>query len=313
MRILISGSNGFVGSALLRTAFQLGFTVNTLSRNPCNFHGISVQSFIENPIQFKNLDTALEHCDAVVHLAARAHVSQTKNCDSLNQFRKTNVELTLTLARQAAQSGVKRFIFISSIGVNGAVTHHSPFTAEDQPAPHSFYAISKHEAEIGLQEIAAQTGMEVVIIRPPLIYGPNAPGNFGLLLRWINRGVPLPLGAISNKRSLVAIDNFVDFILTCISHPSAANQIFLVSDGEDISTTELLRKVGLYSGHPARLIPISTKYLTSVARILGKTSMCQSLCESLQVDISKSHHLLGWKPPISLDEGIRRSTAKDLS
>jgi nucleoside-diphosphate-sugar epimerase len=231
--------------------------------------------------------------------------------DPLAEFRHDNVAGTLALANQSVEMGVKRFIFISSIGVNGNETLTKSFTADDQPAPHSPYAISKHEAELGLRALSAETGMEVVIVRPPLVYGPNAPGNFGSLIRWLDRGVPLPLGAITqNRRSLIALDNLVDLLVKCIDHPAAANQTFLVSDGEDVSTRDLLCRMACALGKPARLISVSPSLLRRGASLVGKSEAVQSLCGSLQVDISKTRELLGWTPLISVDEGLRRAANK---
>ena len=224
-----------------------------------------------------------------------------------------NVDGTMNLARQAAASGVRRFVLISSIGVNGKSTCvGQKFTAEDLPAPHDPYSISKHEAELGLRQFASDIGLKVVVIRPPLVYGANAPGNFERLINALVKRIPLPLGAIHNKRSLVALDNLVDLIVTCLDHPAAANQTFLVSDGEDLSTTELLRRLGFALGKPARLIPIPTALLKAGAALLGQRNMAQRLCGSLQVDISKTRTLLGWNPPISVDEGLRRTAQGHL-
>jgi len=229
--------------------------------------------------------------------------------DPLAEFRRANVEGTLNLARQAVAAGVSRFIFISSIGVNGSETVSSPFSESDQPNPREPYAISKWEAEEGLMNLAAETGMEVVIIRPPLVYGPNAPGNFGRLYRLIQRGFPLPLGAIHNRRSLVALSNLVDFICVCLNHPAAANQTFLVSDGEDISTTDLLRRMAHALHVPARLVPVPQGLLEWGAKMLGREDLSQRLCASLQVDISKARTLLGWQPPVTVEAALR-STAE---
>ena len=249
----------------------------------------------------------LVNVDVVIHLAARAHVMRDTAMDPLAEFRRVNVQGTLNLARQAAAVGVRRFVFVSSIGVNGAESFEQPFAAEDEVAPHSPYAVSKFEAEQGLQVLATETGMEVVIIRPPLVYGPGAPGNFGSLMRWLQLGIPLPLGAIHNQRSLVALDNLVDLIVTCLTHPAAANQTFLVSDGEDVSTTELLRRMGQAMGCPARLIPVPASVLKAAAALLGKRDMAQRLCGSLQVDIQKTRQLLGWNPPLTLDQGLKKA------
>jgi len=227
--------------------------------------------------------------------------------DPLAEYRKVNVEGTLNLARQAAKAGVSRFVYISSIKVNGEQTASGkPFTPDDEPAPEDSYGVSKLEAETGLHEIASETGMEVVIIRPPLVYGPGVKGNFASMIKLVDKGLPLPLGAIHNKRSLVALDNLVDLITTCIDHPAAANQVFLAGDGQDVSTTELLRGVGRAMGKPARLIPVPAGMLMFGAGLLGKKAVGQRLLGSLQVDISKARNLLGWEPPLSVEEGLRR-------
>jgi nucleoside-diphosphate-sugar epimerase len=307
MRLLITGSNGFLGQALCLEAVARGSNVRAASRSWIDpspaFECVAVGA-INGSTDW--LD-ALRHCDVVVHCAARVHVMREDAADSLTKFRLVNVQGTLNLASQAAVAGVKRFVFISTIGVNGAETFGAPFVAHDMVAPHSPYAISKHEAELGLRAIAVQTGMDVVIVRPPLVYGPNAPGNFGSLMRWLKRGVPLPLGAIHNQRSLVSLGNLVDLILTCLTHPAAANQTFMVSDDEDVSTTELLRRMGQAMGHPARLVPVPESLLKLAAGLLGKVDMAQRLCGSLQVDISKTRELLGWTPPLTLDEGLAQA------
>jgi UDP-glucose 4-epimerase len=244
----------------------------------------------------------------VVHLAARVHVMRDTEAYPLAAFRVVNVVETLSLARQAAAAGVRRFVFISSVKVNGETTQPGhPFTADDAPAPLDPYGISKMEAEQGLRQIAAETGMEVVIIRPPLVYGPGVKANFSAMMRWLQRGVPLPLGAIDNQRSLVALDNLVDLIITCISHPAAANQTFLVSDGEDVSTSELLRRMGRAMGRPARLLPVPAGLLKLAATLAGRRDMAQRLCGSLQVDIEKTRQLLGWSPPLTLDQGLKKA------
>lgn len=183
----------------------------------------------------------------------------------------------------------------------------NPFSATDAPVPSDAYGVSKMEAEHGLHELSAQTGMDVVIIRPPLVYGPGVKANFAAMMSWLKRGVPLPLGAIHNQRSLVALDNLVDLIVTCLTHPAAANQTFLVSDGQDVSTTDLLRRMGRAMGHPARLVPVPVSCLKLAAAMLGKQDIAQRLCSSLQVDIDKTRHLLDWRPPLSLDEGLKKA------
>jgi nucleoside-diphosphate-sugar epimerase len=227
--------------------------------------------------------------------------------DPLAEYRKVNVEGTLNLALQAASANVKRFIFISTIKVNGESTAPGKFfTADEQPDPIDPYGISKWETEVGLRQLVEESGMEFVIIRPPLVYGPGVKANFQSIMRWVSRGVPLPLGSINNKRSLVGLDNLVDLIITCIENPGAANQTFIAGDGEDLSTTELLQRMGNALGKPARLIPFPAGLLTLLASLLGKKDVVQRLCGSLQVDISKAQELLGWDPPVSVEEGLRR-------
>jgi nucleoside-diphosphate-sugar epimerase len=305
--ILFTGANGFIGQALCATAVSRGMAVRGITRTsgdlPKGVESFSVGSIDVN----SDWQNVLTGCEGVVHLAARVHVMVDAATNPLEEFRRVNVQGTLTLARQAAFAGVKRFVFISSIGVNGAETYENPFTTEDIAAPHSPYAISKYEAEQGLQIVADQTGMEVVIIRPPIVHGPNAPGNFGSMMRWLKSGIPLPLGAINNQRSLVSLGNLVDLILICLIHPAAANQTFMVSDGEDVSTTELLRRMGQAIGCPARLVPIPENLLRIASGLIGRTDMVQRLCGSLRVDISKTRELLGWTPPLTLNEGLAQA------
>ena len=307
LQTLVTGASGFVGGALCAEVISRGFAVRGVTRTLCDLpNGVKniVIASIDGSTDWQN---ALMGCDVLVHLAARVHVMKEAAIEPLSEFRRVNVQGTLNLARQAAAAGVRRFVFISSVGVNGAETFQRPFTDQDQAAPHSLYAVSKYEAELGLQTMAAETGMEVTIIRPPLVYGPHAPGNFGSLMRWLRRGVPLPLGAIHHQRSLVALDNLVDLIVTCLTHPAAADQTFLVSDGEDVSTTELLRLMGQALRRPARLLPVPAGWLKLAAAMVGKRDVAQRLCGSLQVDMEKTQCLLGWTPPLSLDEGLKKA------
>ena len=250
----------------------------------------------------------------VIHAAARVHVMNDVVADPLAAFRETNVAGTLTLARQAAQAGIRRFIFVSSIKVNGEATAPGTFfSVSDQPAPLDAYGVSKAEAEAGLRQIAQGTGMELVVIRPPLIYGPGVKANFQSMMRWLQRGVPLPFGSIDNKRSLVALDNLVDLIALCVDHPAAANQLFLAADGDDMSTPDLLRRVAFALGTRARLLPISARLLIQAAALIGKPAVAQRLCSSLQVDISAARDLLGWQPPLTVDQGLRQTAEWFLS
>ena len=311
---VVTGANGFLGRALSATAAARGYRVKGAVRRAVSDLPNGVEAVVAGDL---TLDSDWSHVlaggDVIVHTAARVHVRSEPGTEALAAFRRVNVDGTLRLARQAACSGVRRFVFVSSIGVNGAETFESPFTASDPPAPHSPYAVSKLEAEVGLQGIARETGMEVVIIRPPLVYGPAAPGNFHTLLQYIYRGIPLPLGSIDNRRSLVAVDNLVDLMLTCLHHPAAANQLLLVSDGDDLSTSDLLRRVAGVLGRPARLLPVPAGALRAAARLAGQGELAQRLCGSLQVDITKTRQTLGWTPPMTVDQALSKSAQHFLA
>jgi len=301
MTVLVTGASGFIGGRLTARLAESERSVLGVVRSKSegvvlddNLPTESIES-VDGTTRWTHL---LRDVSSVVHCAAVAHGRP-------GDIREVNVAGTLNLANQASEAGVQRFVFLSSIGVNGNV-NISAFSETDSPRPDGLYAQSKLEAEQGLWEIQRRTGMEIVILRPPLVYGRDAPGNFGSLVRWVHKGVPLPLGAIHNKRSLVALDNLVDLIITCIDHPAAANQVFLAGDGQDVSTTELLRGVGRAMGKPARLIPVPAGMLTWGAGLLGKKAVAQRLLGSLRVDISKARNLLGWEPPLSVDEGLQR-------
>lgn len=304
--ILVTGATGFVGSSVLLRLAQEGTPLRAaVRRADAIIIPDATKIVVESLAADTNWSAALDGVTEVVHSAARVHIMQDTATDPLEEFRRVNVQGTLNLAKQAAMSGVRRFIFLSSIKVNGEMTDrgHS-FKADDVPAPLDAYGISKMEAEQGLRVIERDTGMEVVIIRPPLIYGRNVRANFAAMMRWLARGIPLPLGAVNNRRSLVALDNVVDLIVTCLHHPAAAGQTFLVSDGKDTSTTELLQHMGKAMGRPARLIPVSPAVLKFFAGMLGKGDVAQRLCGSLQVDIEKTRRLLGWQPPLTLEQGL---------
>ncbi len=285
--LLVTGGTGFVGQTLVKRLGAQSVRLFTRADSP-------------------NCDKLFIGISTVVHLAARVHVMQEIEADPLTAFRVVNVEGTLNLARRAAAAGVNRFVFISSVKVNGEFTHPKrAFTEADIPNPQDAYSLSKYEAEQGLRQLSETSGMEVVIIRPPLVYGPGVKANFAALMRAVQRGWPLPLGKVHNLRSLVALDNLVDFIVTCVTHPQAANQTFLVSDGHDLSTTELLRGMAKAAGVQSRLFPVPVWALHSGASLLGKGDAVKRLCGNLQVDISMARQLLGWVPPVSVEEGLR--------
>lgn len=303
--VLVTGGNGFVGAAVAkRLKADHRVVYSTMRANVVQPDVRQAPDLSANANWFPVLDGI----NIVVHTAARVHVMNDNAANPLEAFRAANVEGTLALARQATEVGVRRFVFISSIKVNGEFTASGiAFTAEDTPAPIDAYGISKAEAEAGLLQIARDTGMHVVIIRPPLVYGPSVKANFQSMMRWLQRGVPLPFGSIRNKRSLVALDNLVDLITVCIDHPAAANQIFLAADGEDMSTPELLRRVAAALGTRARLLSVPQSLLTGAASLIGKPAIAQRLCSSLQVDISAARYVLGWQPPLSVEEGLQQT------
>lgn len=299
----VSGCTGLVGSAVLARIKKSNVVVFGRKQSPLPDYSFQYTE-LDGSFDFGN---AFNGIGTFIHAAARVHVMADTAADPLDEYRAVNVAGTINLARQAAAAGVKRFIFISSIKVNGECTAaDKPFLYTDVMRPEDPYGISKAEAERGLKQIAEDTGMEVVIIRPPLVYGPGVKANFAQLMKLAKKNLPLPFGMIRNKRSLVSIDNLVDLIITCIDHPHAANQTFLVSDDHDISTTELLKLLTRAAGKEPWLIPMPVSWFKLSGKLIGKQAVIDRLCGNLQVDITHTKKTLGWKPPISVEEGIRR-------
>lgn len=312
MRVAVTGASGFVGKAVVQQLADNGHDVLAYVRQKTYFPITQGIKSMLAPELGLHADWRLrpeDGIDVLVHAAARVHVTHDTSNDPLNEFRKVNVAGTESLARQAALAKVKRFIFLSSIKVNGECTERwQHFTAEDVPSPRDPYGISKYEAEQLIRQISVETGMEVVIIRSPLVYGPGVKANFESMMRWLVRGFPLPLAEVTeNRRSLVALDNLVDLICICMNHPAAANQIFLVSDGEDLSTVQLLNRMGAAMGRPVRLFYLPLPILKVGLFVFNKLDIYQRLCTSLQLDIAKTKQLLNWVPPLSLGEGLKRT------
>lgn len=312
MSVLITGANGFVGSKLRERLESDQVQLSCVFRNLTPGKDFKKEFSVGNLSAEINWTSTLRDIDQVVHLAARVHVMNDQSLNPLEEFRRINCDSTANLARQAAAAGVRRFIFLSSIKVNGEFTELGrPFTPEDRPVPEGPYGTSKYEAERLLLQIASETNMEVVIIRSPLVYGPGVKANFESMMRLLALDIPLPFGSLTdNRRSLVALDNLVDLIVKCLTHPAAVNQIFLVSDGKDLSTVELLKLLGEAMGHPARLFYIPPQLLKIGSVMVNKVGVYRRLCSSLQIDITKTREMLDWTPPLSLDEGLRRAAEK---
>ena len=314
-KILLTGATGFVGKALACELVLQNYQVRVHVRSERSYvHDGVEKNCIGDIAVMSDWLPMLKNVDVLIYAAARVHVMQDDEGDPLAEFRKVNTYAALSLAGKASQTGVKRFIYISSVKVNGEMSAlKKPFTPEDQFIPDDPYGLSKYEAEQGLLALAKKTGMEVVIIRPPLVYGPEVRANFASMMRWVNKGIPLPFGAIHNQRSLVALDNLVSFIVHCIDHPKAANEVFLISDGEDVSTTELLHKVAKALNKKSRLIPIPVSFMRFVAKLVGKSDVADRLFGSLQVDSSKARDLLDWKPVTTMDEQLQKTALAFLS
>jgi nucleoside-diphosphate-sugar epimerase len=306
--LLVTGANGFVGSALCRRLRASGHPFRKAVRKASGDDEWSVGDIGACTYWLH----ALAGVEVVIHLAARVHVMHETAVDPLQAFREVNVAGTERLARQSVAAGVRRLVYVSSIKVNGERTVDAPFRESDAPAPKDPYAVSKAEAEAALWRVATETGLEVVVIRPPLVYGPACGGNFGRLLKLVALGVPLPVGRAENWRSLVSRDNLVDFMMTCAEHPGAAGECFLVSDGEDLSTSELIRRLGMAMGRSVRLLRLPEGGLRAAGRLIGRGCEVERLCSSLQVDIGKARQLLGWVPPVPLDAGLRQAASEQL-
>jgi nucleoside-diphosphate-sugar epimerase len=320
--MLVTGATGFVVRALIPELVANGCQIRALVRKVSTGLPVEVEQFVGDLGEIEDtgaIKDAFAGVDVVVHAAARAHMMQDWSADPLAEFRKLNRDATLALAGLAADAGVKRFIFLSSVKVNGEETfpqgRPAVFKPDDAFMPTDPYGLSKYEAEQGLLALAKETGMEVVIIRPPLVYGPGVKANFASMIHWLRRGVPLPLGAIHNKRSFVALDNLVSFIALCADRsqaPKAANQVFLISDGEDVSTTQLLCRVADALGKKPKLLPVPVGLMRLATRLIGKGDVANRLFGSLQVDSSKARDLLGWQPVITMAEQLRKTVVADL-
>lgn len=315
MSVLVTGASGFVGrhvvaellrrSVKVRVARRLG---GVASQPPGSVELVDLPGAGVNASDWAN---AVAGCSGIIHLAARAHVLRDAGDDSARAFSIANCEYARACAEAAVKAGVQRFLFMSSVGVHGGTSGAQPIRVDSAIAPHTPYARSKADAEQALSEVVRGSNTALTVLRPPLVYGFGAPGNFGNLLRAVARGWPLPLGSVTrNRRSFVAIDNLVDLVMTCMDHPAAANRTFLVSDGEDVSTADLLCRLGVAMGRPARLLHVPVGLLSLGARLVGKQEMLQSLCGSLQVDISQTRQLLEWSPPVRIDEGLKRAVGE---
>jgi len=297
MRFWVTGATGFVGRALVKQLSDEGVKVLPVSRSASKVEGLPART----P---EAMMTGLKADDVIVYAAGLAHLPSQNGPTMRKAFWRANCEEPCKVAGQAARKGVRRFVFVSSVKVQGERTGEQVFTEQDTPEPQGAYAESKWAGEQGLRALAAETGMEVVIVRPPLVYGPGVKANFALMMRWLQTGVPLPLASIRNRRSLIFLDNLVAFLWLCCRHPAAAGETFLVSDGVDLSTPDLLRALAAAQGRKARLWPCPPGLLRFGARLLGRQAMVERLCDSLQVEDDKARWLLGWKPPVSVEEGL---------
>jgi nucleoside-diphosphate-sugar epimerase len=308
-RILVTGATGFIGSVLCTRLHSEGGQVRgtLLASEPPSAIGSGVEPVVIEPLGvYTPWQHALAGIDTVIHLAARVHIMDDPSADPICEFRKVNVDGTTRLAREAAKAGVKRFVFISSIKVNGEESP-MPYTADSPPMPSDPYGISKWEAEQALRQIETEFGLEVVVVRPTLVYGPGVKANFRSLLNMVSKGIPLPLASVANKRSLIYVENLVDALVVCAKHPAAAGNTYLVSDGDDVATSELIRRIAAALNVPDRLFPAPEALLHLAGKMTGKSAAVNRLLGSLTVDISKIQRELGWVPPFTMAQGLART------
>ncbi|MEZ8397130.1 UDP-glucose 4-epimerase family protein [Vibrio splendidus] len=306
MNILVTGSTGFVGANVVVLARERDWKVTSVVRK--QIESITNSLVIDSINSSTDWSGAFDGVDCVVHCAARVHQMNESEQDALAAYQEVNTLGTLNLAKQAAEAGVKRFVFVSSIKVNGEFSElNLPFEPNLKNTPQDPYGLSKYEAEVELAKLSKETGLEVVIIRPPLVYGPGVKANFLSMMRLIDKGIPLPFGAIKNQRSLVYLDNLSDLILTGCEHPVAPGHTFLASDDHDVSTTQLMQTIAHAMGKSPRLIPIPMSWIQAGSSVLNKQHIAQRICGNLQVDIGLTKEILGWKPPVSFDQGIKRT------
>lgn len=310
-RVLVTGANGFVGKALCRKLLHGGYAPRAGLRSPAPWPeleastpGLTEFAVIGDLGADPNLTGALENVAVVVHLAARVHMMRDDSADPLGEYRRVNVDAAEAMACAAAKQGVRRMVFLSTVKVNGEWTSGRPFSDSDPPDPHDPYSVSKWEAEKALRSIGAKTGIEIVIVRPPLVYGPGVRANFLSLIKLVERGIPLPLPDIENRRSLIGVENLTDFLVRCVSHPEAANETFLVSDGEDVSTRELVSRLARALGRSARFLPVPEFVVRLAARMARKEAAADRLLGSLVVNSDRARQKLGWNPPVTLDSGL---------
>ena len=307
--VLVTGATGFIGGALCAALRNAGKSLRVVTRHPGTLAGgrpgidAVIRADIGDAVDWR---TALQDVDCVVHLAARTHVMREKAADPLAEYRRINVEATRRLAQAAAAGGVRRFVFLSSIKVNGEATTSAPYSEEDAPGPEDAYGLSKWEAEQALHAIAAASNLQTVVLRPPLVYGPGVKGNILRLMRAIDRGMPLPLGGIDNRRSLIYLHNLVDAIVLCLDHPVAAGKTYLLADGE-VATPELVRAIADALGRPARLFAIPLPLLKIAGVASGKSGAIRRLLGSLQIDSGRIRRELGWQPRCTLLNGLHET------